>query len=62
MKKGQPYVDERVMKSIPVFCAKEPTEGQVTSYVKRTPLRWMKPDGKGGFVPDLDYMNFDPTN
>jgi hypothetical protein len=25
--------------------------GKVTRYYKRTPLRWMKPDGQGGLVP-----------
>ena len=59
---GQPYIDRRVMKRVPVLCGKEPMVGKITRYIERTPLRWMKPDGKGGLVPDLDYMNFDPSN
>lgn len=48
---GQEYVDRPVYKRQPVFCAKEPVEHPVLTHHKRVPLRWMKPDGKGGLVP-----------
>lgn len=48
---GQSYVDSPVYGEVPVYCGKEPMTGKALRYFKRTPLRWMKPDGKGGLVP-----------
>ena len=48
---GQEYVDEPIHKTGPVYCGKEPMVGTWIRYYKRTPLQWMKPNGRGELVP-----------
>lgn len=48
---GDPYVDEAITKDVPVYCGKKPMVGQVISYYRRVPLRWMKPGPDGKLVP-----------
>lgn len=43
LKEGDTYVDEPVMKTVPVYCGKEPLPGEVLSHYRRVPLKWMKP-------------------
>lgn len=51
MADGQAYIDDPIYKQAPVYCGKEPMTGNVLSYYKRTPLRWMKPGANGKLVP-----------
>lgn len=48
---GDSYVDQPVLKELPVFCGKEPMTGNVIAFYKRIPLRWMKPGPAGKLVP-----------
>ena len=50
LKEGESYVDEPVIKQVPVYCAKEPMNAEILSHYRRVPLRWMKP-AHGKLVP-----------
>lgn len=59
-REGQGYVDDAVMlrpkpvSGVDVACAKafkRPLARPLLAGYERVPLRWMKPDGKGGLVP-----------